>query len=59
MSIIFCEKHSLPWDSDTNDSCPQCLTEPAMCWRCELPLDEERICSGSGYTLLCAEARKP
>ncbi len=28
------------------------------CWRCNLPLDEERICSGSGFSLMCAEAKK-
>lgn len=27
-----------------------------VCWRCNLPLDEERICSGSGYSLPCAGA---
>lgn len=29
-------------------------SSPVLCWRCDLPMDEERICGGSGYTLLCA-----
>lgn len=31
-----------------------------VCWRCQLPLDEERVCSGSNFTLVCAaKAERP
>ena len=28
MSIIFCDKHSVKWDSDKLDECPKCENEP-------------------------------
>ena len=28
MSIIYCEKHSIRWDSDRKEGCPECLNEP-------------------------------
>jgi len=30
MSIIYCEKHSHRWDSDTKENCPICETEEAI-----------------------------
>lgn len=36
---------------------PVYASSAETCWRCDLPMDEERVCGGSGFTLLCAPAR--
>ena len=28
MSIIYCEKHDIRWDSDFKEQCPQCESDP-------------------------------
>ena len=30
MSIIYCERHSIKWDSDRKDECPACENEPTQ-----------------------------
>ena len=38
---------------------PSAEPEHPLCRRCGLPFLEDRICSGSHFTLLCAEAERP
>ncbi len=42
MSIIYCEKHDLRWDSDMQEECPRC---------------EDSMCGGQDHICLVAEAR--
>ena len=42
-----------------DQSPPSAEAERPLCRRCGLPFLEDRVCSGSHFTLLCAEAERP
>ncbi len=57
MSIIYCERHDLKWDSDRKDECPACENEPPQMNKSVLQIAND-IVEACPYTAKMKSAHK-